>query len=71
MILEKVAMLAIEAILRELEDQTKATYKYLSLSGSPFSFDHCPEDVKNAMLGMMAVNDLAESSFAGVTAQVQ
>ena len=70
-ILEKVAMLAIEAILRELEDQTKATYKYLSLSGSPFSFDHCPEDVKNAMLGMMAVNDLAESSFAGVTAQVQ
>lgn len=70
-ILEKVAKLAIEAMLRELEDKKKATYKYLSVSGSPFSYDHCPQAVKDAMLGMMAVNDLAESSFAGVTAQVQ
>ena len=70
-ILEKVAKPAIEAMLCELEDKKKATYKYLSVSGSPFSYDHCPEDVKTAMLGMMAVNDLAESSFAGVTAQVQ
>ena len=41
------------------------------MSGSPFSYDHCPQAVKDAMLGMMAVNDLAESSFARVTAQVQ
>ena len=41
------------------------------MSGSPYSFEHCPEEVKEAMMGMMAVNDLAESSFAGVTAQVQ
>ena len=66
-----VAKLAMEAMVVELEDKTKATYKYLSVSGSPFSFDHCPEDVKEAMMGLMAVNDLAESSFAGVTAQVQ
>ena len=70
-ILEKVGLLGIEALLRELEDETKATYKYLSVSGSPFSYDHCPADIKKAMIGMMAVNDLAESSFAGVTAQVQ
>ena len=70
-ILEKVATLAMEAMICELENKTKATYKYLSLSGSPFSFEHCPEEVKEAMCGMMAVNDLAESSFAGVTAQVQ
>ena len=66
-----VAKLAMEAMVVELEDKTKATYKYLSVSGSPFSFDHCPEDVKEAMMGLMAVNDMAESSFAGVTAQVQ
>jgi hypothetical protein len=60
--------LGIDAMLCELEDETKATYKYLSVSGSPYSFEHCPEEVKEAM---MAVNDLAESSFAGVTAQVQ
>ena len=70
-ILEKVGSLGIETFVGEIEDETKATNKYLSVSGSPFSYDHCPEDVKTAMLGMMAVNDLAESSFAGVTAQVQ
>ena len=47
------------------------TYKYLSISGSHFSYDHCPETTKTAMLGMMATNDHAESSFAGVTAQIQ
>ena len=41
-------MLGMEALLRELEDQTKATYKYLSVTGSPFAYDHCPEDVKTA-----------------------
>ena len=69
--LEDVALIGIEAIRTELLDQTKATYKYLSISGSHFSFDHCPESTKIAMLGMMATNDYAESSFAGVTAQVQ
>ena len=39
-LLEKVGTLAIEAFIEELEDEKKATCKYLSLSGSPFSFDH-------------------------------
>ena len=39
--------------------------------GSKFSHEHFPDDVKRAMLGEWALNDLAESSFAGVTAQVQ
>ena len=34
-------------------------------------WEHCPPDVKKAMLIKMASNDLDESSFAGVTAQVQ
>ena len=54
-----------------MENERKATYKYLSISVSEFSYDHCPEDIKKSMLGKMASNDLAESSFAGVTAQVQ
>ena len=70
-ILEKFAKVAIEAMLRELENEKKATYKYLAVSESSFSYDHCLQPVKDAMLGMMVVNDLVESSFAGVTAQVQ
>ena len=69
--LEEVAHIAIEAIRKELEDENKATYKYLSISGSSFSFDHCSDEEKKAMLGKMATNDLSESAFAGVTAQVQ
>ena len=52
-------------------DEKKATYKYLSISGSEFSHENCPDDVKRAMLGQWASNDLAEIPFAGVTAQVQ
>ena len=69
--LEDVALIGIEAIRTELLDKKKATYKYLSISGSHFSYDHCPETTKTEMLGMMATNDHAESSFAGVTAQIQ
>ena len=70
-ILEKLAGVGIVALIDELEDEKKATYKYLSVSGTVFSFEHCPGDEKKAMLGKMASNDLSESSFDGVTAQVQ
>ena len=69
--LEKVATIAIKAYLCELEDQKKATQKYISAFGSEFSYDHCSDKEKNAMMGKMAVNDLSKSSFAGVTAQLQ
>ena len=70
-VLEKITATGIQAMVDELVDESKASYKYLSISGLEFSYEHCPEDVKKAMLGKMASNDLAESSFAGVTAQVQ
>ena len=70
-LLEKVAAVGVQAMIDELLDEKKATYKYLSISGSEFSYEHCPDEVKKSMLGVMASNDLAESSFAGVTAQVQ
>ena len=68
--LDKIASIGILAFVVEMENEKKATYKYLSISGVEFSYEHCPEDVKKSMLGKMASNDLAESSFAEVTAQV-
>ena len=69
--LETLGMISLKAIIKELEDKTKANYKYLSLSRSEYSWEHCPETTKKAMLGKMVTNDLAESSFSGVTPQVQ
>ena len=70
-LVKKLALIATEAFLVELRDTRKATYKYLSSSGSKFSYEHCPEETKKDMLGKMATNDLAESSFGGVTNQLQ
>ena len=61
----------IQALIDELLDEKNATHKYLSISGSEISHEHCPDDLKRAMLGQWASNDLAENSFAGVTAQFQ
>ena len=69
--LEKVAAIGIQAILNKLLDEKKATYKYLSISGTEFSYEHCRGAVKEIFLGKMAYNGLAESSFAGLTAQIQ
>ena len=44
--LEKVAAIGIQAILDKLLDEKKATYKYLSISGTEFSYEHCPDTVK-------------------------
>ena len=66
-----ITTIGIQSLIDELLDEKKATYKYLSISGSTFSHDDCPDDVKRAMLGQWASNDLAESSLSGVTAQVQ
>ena len=70
-VLEKIAIFGAEAFISELLDEKKATYKYLSISGTEYSYEHCPDEVKKALLGCMATNDMAESSFAGVTAQLQ
>ena len=69
--LDTIGTISLKAMIKELEYKTKATYKYLSLSGSEYSWENFPETTKKAMLGKMATNDLAESSFAGVTSQVQ
>ena len=70
-IVEDLVGIVTGAFLEELRNTNKASYKYLSSSGSPFSYNHCPEDIKNKMIGKMATNDLAESSFGGLTSQIQ
>ena len=69
--LEKITAIGIPTMIDNLVDESKATHKYVSVSESEFSYKHCPEDLKIAMLSKMASNNLAKSSFAGVTAQVQ
>ena len=43
----------------------------MSESETEYSWDGLAEELKKALIGFMDMNDLAESSFAGVTAQLQ
>ena len=36
--LETLGTISLKAMIKEIEDKTKATYKYLSLSGSEYSW---------------------------------
>ena len=65
------ARTAANAILTELHDKNKATNKYLSSSGSEYSWKHCTEERKLALLGTTATNDIAESTLGGCTSQIQ
>ena len=69
--LETITTIGIQALIDELLDKKKATYKYLSISGSELSHENCPDDAKREMLGQWASNDSAKISFAVVTARVQ
>ena len=69
--LQTLGKIALNSMIKELEDKTKATYNFLSLSRSEYSQEHCTKTTKKAMLGKMVTNDLAESSFAGVESQIQ
>ena len=67
----ELAETAVDAILTELHDENKATNKYLSVSGSEYSWKHCSEERKLALLGTAATNDQAESTLGGCTSQIQ
>lgn len=62
---------ALETLLREFHNPKKASHKYFSVSKSEFSWDHCPNHIKLATLGIMAVTDVAESALGGCTRNVQ
>ena len=61
---------AMTTLLREFHDPKKVSHKYFSVSKSEFSWEHCPEQIKQATLGVMAVNDVAESALGGCTRNV-
>jgi hypothetical protein len=62
---------AMVTLLREFHDPKKASHKYFSVSKSEFSWEHCPKCIKRATLGVMSVNDVAESALGGCTRNVQ
>ena len=68
---ENLTAIAAQAWIDELLDPKKATFQYLSESGSDYCWSHCSDEVKTALMEKMAVNDRAENSFAGVTARIQ
>ncbi len=47
--LVQLAKVAAQGILDKLHDEKKATWKYLSISGSPLSYRGCPEEVKEGL----------------------
>jgi hypothetical protein len=65
------AKTAARAIYDELRDESKATFKYLSVSGSEYSWNGCGEARKKALLGKKATNDEAESALGGTTSNIQ
>jgi hypothetical protein len=69
--LVQLAKVAAQGILDKLHDEKKATWKYLSKSGSPLSYQGCPEEVKEGLRGREATNDRSESALGGMTHQLQ
>ena len=67
----ELAPIATGRVVKEIDDETKATYKYTKASKSKFSYACCPEQTKKDFLGCKATNDEAESSLGGATYQVQ
>ena len=42
--------IAVKAMIKDIGDKTKATYKYLSISGTEYSWGHFPETTNKSML---------------------
>ena len=57
--------------VQELLESKKSTYPLMSESGVEYPCDGLSDDLKDSFIGFIAVIDLAESSFSGVTAQLQ
>ena len=69
--LEDLGVVAATCWVQQLLEPKKSTYPLMSESGAEYSWDGSPDELKGALIGFMAVNDIAESSFAGVTSQLQ
>jgi hypothetical protein len=69
--LVELAPVAAQALLDELHDEKKATYKYLSISESEYCVLGCPSEVQKALCGLEATNNMSESALGGATRQLQ
>ena len=69
--LEELGVVSETRWVQELLHPKKATCSLMSESRAQCSWYVLTDDLKEALLGFMAVNDLAESSLAGVTDQLQ
>jgi hypothetical protein len=67
----QLAGISAKTIIDELHDEKKATWKYLSILGSPISFQGCTDEIKSALYGLDATNDRKESALGGTTHQLQ
>ena len=69
--MENLAVVAAEIWIEDLLDPKKVMYMLMSESGGVCSWDVASDELKKSLFGMMAVNDLAESVFGGLTAQIE
>jgi len=69
--LEELAVVAVHAWIEQLLDPSKGTFQFILDSSGEYSNDCSTPELRTAMPVMVAVNDLADSSFAGVTENVQ
>ena len=70
-LLEELAVTATQAWIDELINPNKITWQFMSKSEREYSYDYSSDEFKEALFDMVVVNELAESSFTDVTAQVQ
>ena len=59
------------AIMIDLHDKKKSTNKSLSSSGSEYSWKHCAEERKTALMGTTATTYITENTLGGCTPQIQ
>ena len=69
--LEYIGVVSATRWLQELLDPNKASYTLISESGVECSWVVFPDELREALLGFMAVNNIAENSFCGMTDQLQ
>ena len=48
--IETLGKIYVKDMIKELEDKTKATYKYLSIYGTEYSWENFPETTEKSML---------------------
>jgi hypothetical protein len=67
----ELAVVAATALLAELRDESKATYEHLSSAEGRFCWEQTTDEDHEQAKGKYAVNDPAESSFGGLTRELQ